>query len=159
MASTKGSKVVIEPKSFVELDDLNAYNYSKTKENVDILYAKYRNYKEKKDIIFRRTNSSLSFDNLGIYGSSPGDPVGNRVEQTERFSKFIETVDSVYELYSFQLSKDEKILYKKMLQSRHTDDDLMSILNIASKNGLYIRKQSCYIKIARWFDLEVYNEK
>lgn len=156
MANAVSSKVV-DSKNFVELDDLNAYDYEATKNNVDRIFAKYRNYKEKKDIIMKRTKSSLSFDNLGIYGSYPGDPISNKIEQLERYDKYLNTIDDVYNLYSEQLSKDEKIIYKKMLLYKYTDEEVMQVLNISSKNGLYIRKRSCYIKVARWFDLEVYS--
>lgn len=156
MANAVSSKVV-DSKNFVELDDLKAYDYEATKNNVDRIFAKYRNYKEKKDIIIKRTKSSLSFDNLGIYGSSSGDPISNKIEQIERYDKYLNTIDDVYNLYSEQLSKDEKIIYKKMLLYKYTDDEVMQVLNISSKNGLYIRKRSCYIKVARWFDLEVYS--
>lgn len=151
-----GSKVVVDFVKDVVLENVDIYNYSETKKNVDMLFSKYRQYKEKKDIILKRTNSGLSFDNLGIYSSTPGDPVGNRVEQTEKYYNFIDTIDKIYELYSYQLTKDEKLIYKKMLLSKYTDIQMMEILNVSSYNGLYNRKQSCYIKVARWFDLEVY---
>lgn len=151
-----GSKVVVDFVKDVVLENVDIYNYSETKKNVDMLFSKYRQYKEKKDIILKRTNSGLSFDNLGIYSSTPGDPVGNRVEQTEKYYNFIDTIDKIYELYSYQLTKDEKLIYKKMLLSKYTDIQMMEILNVSSYNGLYNRKRSCYIKVARWFDLEVY---
>lgn len=53
------------------------------------------------------------------------------------------------------LSKNELIVYKKCLISKCTDEALAEFLSI-SKGSLYYRKRSCYIKVARWFDLEEY---
>lgn len=151
------SKIVRSVKDFIEVEEVESFDYEKTKAEVDKLFSKYRSYKSKHDIILKRYKSSLSLDNLGIYSSSPGDPVSNRVEQAEHYIKFVETIDKIYELCCSDLSKDEKIVYKKCLLSRHTEDELMEDLSM-SHGSTFIRKRSCYIKVAKWFDLEVYKE-
>ncbi len=142
---------------FLEVDDVDSFDYDNTKINVDNLYGKYRNYKEKEYIILKRSKSSLSLDNLGIYSSAVSDPVGNQVEQAERYSKFIETIEGIYKMYENTLSNDEKIVYQKCLVKKCTEEELETALSL-SHGAMFRRKRSCYIKVAKWFDLEVYKD-
>lgn len=146
----KSSKNII---GTIELENLN---YSETKRNVEQLFSKYRSFKVKEEIIEKRYKSALSLDNLGIFSSTTSDPVGNKVEQLEKYTSFTDLIDEVYRLNRNDLSKDEMIIYKKYLTSRVRDDDLLDYLNINSNSGLSNRKRSCIIKVAMWFDLEVY---
>lgn len=143
-------------KGYLQFADLEAFDYNATKTNVEALFSKYRSFKSKEQIIKKRYKASLSLDNLGIYSSGINDPVGNIVEQLEKYQKFIKTVDDVYKLNSKDLSKDEVVIYKKYLIEKMTEEDLLSILNITSSSSLYARKRSCIVKVALWFDLEVY---
>ena len=142
-------------KYFIEVDNVDAYDYEKTKRKVDDVFSKYRAYKQKKEIIMKRYNAALSLDNLGIFSNQTSDPVCNKVEQSEKYTNYIDTIDKVYELYQKDLSKDEKIVYKKCMLAKHTDDELMEDLCM-SHGSCFVRKRSCYIKVALWFDLEVY---
>ena len=101
--------------------------------------------------------SALSLDNLGIFSSTTSDPVGNKVEQLEKYTNFTDLIDNIYKLNKSDLSKDEILIYKKYLISRVRDEDLLDYLNINSNSALFNRKRSCIIKVAMWFDLEVYN--
>ena len=139
--------------------DINLYNYYSIKKNLDDLFSKYRMYKEKKDIITKRLKSSLSLDNLGIFSSNISDPTSNKVEQIDKYNRFIETIDKTYDLFSNELTEDEKIIYKKTLLSSFTDNDVMEMLCLNSPKNYMVRKKSCYIKVARWFDLEEFNDK
>lgn len=143
-------------RSFVEVDGVENFNYSETKRNVEQLFSKYRSFKTKEEIIEKRYKSALSLDNLGIYGSTTSDPVGNKVEQMEKYTNYTDLIDNVYRINKSDLSKDEIIIYKKYLLSRVRDDDLLDYLNINSNSALFNRKRSCIIKVAMWFDLEVY---
>lgn len=146
-------------KNFIEIEDLEIYDYEKTRENVYTLFKKYRRFNTKREIIEQRSISSLSFDNLGIYGNSMNDPVGNKVEQSIKYTDFVDTINSIYKMYEYQLSEDEKCIYKNLLANKTTDDELMEKLHLNSKSGLYNRKKSCIIKVAQWFDLEVYKDE
>ena len=143
-------------RSFVEVDGVENFNYSETKRNVEQLFSKYRSFKAKEEIIEKRYKSALSLDNLGIYGSTTSDPVDNKVEQMEKYTNYTDLIDNVYRINKSDLSKDEIIIYKKYLLSRVRDDDLLDYLNINSNSALFNRKRSCIIKVAMWFDLEVY---
>lgn len=143
-------------KSIIGTIELENFNYSETKRNVEQLFSKYRSFKVKEEIIEKRYKSALSLDNLGIFSSTTSDPVGNKVEQLEKYTSFTDLIDEVYRLNRNDLSKDEMIIYKKYLISRVRDDDLLDYLNINSNSGLSNRKRSCIIKVAMWFDLEVY---
>ena len=141
---------------YLSIDNIEAYDYTETKKAVDLLFQKYRSYKTKEDIISKRYNASLSLDNLGIFSSTTNDPVGNKVEQLEKYKNFTDTIDSIYKLNCSILTKDEDLIYKKILETKHSEETVMEYLNLASKNGYYIRKRNCYLKVALWFDLEVY---
>lgn len=143
-------------RSFVEVDGVDNFNYSETKRNVEQLFSKYRSFKAKEEIIEKRYKSALSLDNLGIYGSTTSDPVGNKVEQMEKYTSYTDLIDNIYKINKSDLSKDEIIIYKKYLLSRVRDDNLLDYLNINSNSALFNRKRSCIIKVAMWFDLEVY---
>ena len=132
------------------------FDYKATKHNVDRFFAKYKSMKDKEELVRKRYNASLSNDNLGIFSSGVSDPVGNKVEQLEKYRKFIDTVDKVFELNSCDLTEDEIIIYKKSLIGRTPDEDLLEFLNIESRSSLTPRKKSCIIKVALWFDLEVF---
>ena len=124
-------------RSFIEADGIENFNYNETKKNVEQLF--------------------LSLDNLGIFSSTTSDPVGNKVEQLEKYTNFTDLIDNIYKLNKSDLSKDEILIYKKYLISRVRDEDLLDYLNINSNSALFNRKRSCIIKVAMWFDLEVYN--
>lgn len=127
-----------------------------TEKRVISLFKSYRKAKEKEKIITERYKASLSSDNLGIFGSGKSDPVGNKIEQLERYNEFTSSIDAIYELFSHNLTKDEKVIYKKTLESSHTHESVQAELSISSTSTYYTKKRSCYLKVATWFDLEVY---
>ena len=124
--------------------------------NVQELFKKYRIFKENQKIIEARNKSSFSFDNLGIFGSRTSDPTGNKVEQIMRYKDFTDTIDCTYKLFANKLEKDEKVIYEKTLKTKHTDDDVMDELSITNRKTFYNKKMRCYLKVAMWFDLEVF---
>ena len=141
---------------YLSIDNIDDFDYVETKKLVDQLFQKYRSYKTKEDIINKRYNASLSLDNLGIFSSKTSDPVGDKVEQLERYKNFTDTIDKIYNLNCSILTKDEDLIYKKILETKHSEETVMEYLNLASKSGYYTRKRNCYLKVAMWFDLEVY---
>lgn len=142
-------------------EDLNVMvgvvlNEKATSNNVQILFKKYRDFKEKQKIIELRNKSSLSLDNLGIFGSRTSDPTGNKVEQIMRYKDFTDTIDATYKLFSNKLEKDEKVIFEKTLRTKHVDDEVMIELSLTNRKTYYNKKMRCYLKVAMWFDLEVY---
>lgn len=135
---------------------LENFDYNMTKHNVEKLFAKYRSLKDKEEVIRKRYKASLSLDNLGIFSSGISDPVGNKVEQLEKYRKFIDTIDKVFKLNCNELTEDELIIYKKSLISRASDEELLEYLNLSSRSSLVPRRKSCIVKVALWFDLEVF---
>ncbi len=150
-------------KDFIGVEDIDIYDYAETKERIERVFKKYRRYKIKKEIIDERNRSaislsSLSLENMGIYGTQYGDPVGNNVQKKLDCIDYINTIDSMYKCYEYQLSDDEKKIYDNYLLHKSTDEQLMDILHLNSKSGLYNRKRSCIIKVAIWLDIEVYKD-
>ena len=135
---------------------LENFDYNMTKHNVEKLFAKYRSLKEKEELIRKRYKASLSLDNLGIFSNGISDPVGNKVEQLEKYRQFIDTIDQVFKLNSNELTKDELIIYQKSFIKKSTDEELLEYLNLNSRSSLTPRKKSCIVKVALWFDLEVF---
>jgi len=131
-------------------------DFDKTRTNVERLFSKYRTYKLKINIICTRNSSNLSNDNLGIFSSTISNPTENKVEQMIKYEEFIDKVDQIYKTFSAQLNKEEKVIYKKTLITKHSDETVMEELMLSGKQSYYTRKRSCFIKVAMWFDLEVY---
>jgi hypothetical protein len=141
-------------KDFEEYENIELYDYNACKSNVDKIFSKYRDYHSKKVIIESRIKNSLNLDNLGIFSSKVSDPTYNKVEQLDRINNFLEIVDKVFETYKKELSYDETIIYKKYLEKKYTDEDLATMLNL-SVQSVFLRKKSLYVKVARWYDVEV----
>lgn len=143
---------IIDLCSDLELDE------RKTEKEVIKLFKNYRIAKEKQKIIRERYKAALSSDNLSSMGTIKSDPTGNKVEQIARYDAFINKIDEIYKLFSQNLTKDEKVIYKKTLETHHSHESVQEELSIASSSTYYIRKRSCYLKVAMWFDLEVYKK-
>lgn len=148
-----------EAKRQLDKYDISLYNYNIIKKNVDDYFLKYRNFKMKADIVRKKLNCSLSADNLGIFSSNVNDPTGNKVEQLERISKFIDATDKVIDyLIKNEFSQEEKVYFKKGILKDGTDEQIAELLNY-HRNSIGKFKKSCYIKLSLWLDLEVYDEK
>lgn len=141
---------------FKEIEDIGVYNYEATRKNLDSLLAKYRTYKSKKTTIEERIKNSIDLDNLGIFSSRKSDPTYNKVEQLERINNFIDTVDKVIKLNKNKLSKDEYLILKKCLDYKYTTEQISEMINLGYQ-ATFQRRKNCYIRVALWFDLEVYN--
>lgn len=141
---------------FKEIEDIEVYNYEATRKNLDSLLAKYRTYKSKKTTIEERIKNSIDLDNLGIFSSRKSDPTYNKVEQLERINNFIDTVDKVIKLNKSKLSKDEYLILKKCLDYKYTTEQISEMINLGYQ-ATFQRRKNCYIRVALWFDLEVYN--
>lgn len=141
---------------FKEIEDIEVYNYEATRKNLDSLLAKYRSYKSKKATIEERIKNSIDLDNLGIFSSRISDPTYNKVEQLEKINNFIDTVDKVIKLNKNKLSKDEYLILKKCLDYKYTTEQISEMINLGYQ-ATFQRRKNCYIRVAFWFDLEVYN--
>lgn len=141
---------------FKEIEDIEVYNYEATRKNLDSLLAKYRSYKSKKATIEERIKNSIDLDNLGIFSSRISDPTYNKVEQLEKINNFIDTVDKVIKLNKNKLSKDEYLVLKKCLDYKYTTEQISEMINLGYQ-ATFQRRKNCYIRVALWFDLEVYN--
>ena len=141
---------------FKEIEDIEVYNYEATRKNLDSLLAKYRSYKSKKATIEERIKNSIDLDNLGIFSSRISDPTYNKVEQLEKRNNFIDTVDKVVKLNKNKLSKDEYLILKKCLDYKYTTEQISEMINLGYQ-ATFQRRKNCYIRVALWFDLEVYN--
>ena len=141
---------------FKEIEDIEVYNYEATRKNLDSLLAKYRTYKSKKTTIEERIKNSIDLDNLGIFSSRKSDPTYNKVEQLERINNFIDTVDKVIKLNKNKLSKEEYLILKKCLDYKYTTEQISEMINLGYQ-ATFQRRKNCYIRVALWFDLEVYN--
>ena len=141
---------------FKEIEDIEVYNYEATRKNLDSLLAKYRSYKSKKATIEERIKNSIDLDNLGIFSSRISDPTYNKVEQLEKINNLIDTVYKVIKLNKNKLSKDEYLILKKCLDYKYTTEQISEMINLGYQ-ATFQRRKNCYIRVALWFDLEVYN--
>jgi uncharacterized FlgJ-related protein len=149
-----GNPMAKSSKDFDEYENIELYDYIACKDNVDKIFSKYREYNSKKEIIESRVKNSLNLESLGIFSSGVSDPTYNKVEQLDKINNFLETVNKVFETCNKELSSDEEFIYKKYLEKRYTDEDLATMLNL-SVQSIFLRKRSLYVRVARWYDVEV----
>ena len=140
---------------FKEIDNIQIYDYETIRNNMENLFSKYRAYKYKKETIEERLKNSIDLDNLGIFSSKKSDPTYNKVEQLDKITRFLDTVDKVVKLNKHKLSKDEYQILKKSLNYKYTTEQMSEMLNLGYQ-ATFQRKKSCYIRVALWFDLEAY---
>ena len=55
-----------------------------------------------------------------------------------------------------KLSKDEYFILKKCLDYKYTTEQISEMINLGYQ-ATFQRRKNCYIRVALWFDLEVYN--
>ena len=55
-----------------------------------------------------------------------------------------------------KLSKDEYLILKKCLDYKYTTEQISEMINLGYQ-ATFQRRKNCYIRVALWFDLEVYN--
>ena len=135
--------------------DVDLFDYDKTRDNLNNFFVKYLDYKSKQEIIRKRTKCSLAFDNLGIYSGGVSDPTGDKVEQIIKMQQYTDAIDEIINLYIDELTKQEKICLKRYIFENGSNEDLEVYMSLTHKSVLNVKK-SCYIKVAKWFDLEVY---
>ena len=77
----------------------------------------------------------------------------NRIEIDENHSIGI----FQYELMLTEIKENfEKLIGEYKWISNHKDDDVLEELSMTNRNTYFNLKQKCYIKVAMWFNLEVY---
>lgn len=79
--------------TLLSIEDINIYDWDKTKEKVRNYFAKYRNYMSKINMIESRYSCSLSEDNFGIFSSMINDPVLNKIEQMDKYHRYIDQIN------------------------------------------------------------------
>ena len=62
----------------------------------------------------------------------------------------------VIKLNKNKLSKDEYLILKKCLDYKYTTEQISEMINLGYQ-ATFQRRKNCYIRVALWFDLEVYN--
>lgn len=138
----------------MDVNEIMLYDTKATMQNVKKYFAKYRNYKDKLSMIKEKMSTSLGEDNMGIYSSNISDPTGAKVEQSERYSKYIEYIDANLKIIRKNLTEDEKAILKLSILDSKTDEFIAEYISVAIQN-FYQRKKSCYIKVACYFDIDV----
>jgi len=135
---------------------LEEYNYPETRDIVLQYFAKYRAYSNKIDELRDSYNGSLSNDNMGIFSSSINDPTSKRALRIAEYKEYIESMDEHLRTLKLKLTSEEKVIFKYSILSRHTDEELAEKLSL-DRSNIYHRKKSCYIKVAKYFHIEVFN--
>lgn len=135
-------------------DDIMLYDWEETRLNVRSYFSRYRSYTSKINMIKCRYNGSLSNDNLGIFSSNISNPTANKVEQYDKYNTYVSEINKHLDALIKELTVDEKIILKKSILDNYTDEEISEMISIARQH-IYLRKKSCYIKVARYFDLEV----
>lgn len=144
-----------EPKLY-DKEVLEEYNYPETREMVLHYFSKYRAYSVKVEEICDSYQSPLSNDSMGIFSSNISDPTSKRALKIIEYKEYIDYMNKQFKGLRLRLTSDEKIIFNYSILSRHTDEELAEKLSM-EKSSIYHRKKSCYIKVAKYFHIEVFN--
>lgn len=146
---------ISEPKLY-DKEILEGYNYPETRELVLQYFSKYRAYSVRIEELSDSYNASLSNDNMGIFSSSINDPTSKRALKIVEYKEYIDSMNKHFKTLRLRMTTDEKIIFKYSILSRHTDEEIAEKLSL-DKSSIYHRKKSCYIKVAKYFHIEVFN--
>ncbi len=135
---------------------LDEYNYPETRDKVLNYFAKYRTYSIKVEEISDAYNSPLSNDSMGIFSSNISDPTSKRALKIIEYQDYIDSMNKQFVSLRLKLTSDEKIIFNYSILSNYTDEELAEKLSL-DKSNIYQRKKSCYIKVAKYFHIEVFN--
>ena len=75
---------------------------------------------------------------------------------TEQYMEYIDAMNESFRALRLRMTSDEKIIFKYSILSRHTDEEIAERLSL-DKSSIYQRKKSCYIKVAKYYHIEVFN--
>ena len=145
---------ISEPKLYNK-EILDEYDYFQTKEEVLKFFAKYRTYKIKVEEIYDNYNSTFSDDQMGIFSSKLNDPTAKRALKIVEYKKYLDAMDKKFKALRLRLTSDEKIIFNYTILSKHTDEELAEKLSL-DKSNIYLRKKSCYIKVAKYFHIDIF---
>lgn len=143
-----------EPKLYDE-EILKEYDYPQTKDVVLNYFSKYRAYCAKVEEISDAYNSPLSNDTMGIFSSNISDQTSKRALKIIECKEYIDFMNKQFKGLRLKLTTDEKIIFKYSILSRHTDEELADKLSM-DKSNIYHRKKSCYVKVAKYFHIEIF---
>lgn len=146
---------VKEPKLYGK-EVLEEYNYPQTKEKVLHYFSKYRAYSIKVEEICDAYNCPLSNDSMGIFSSNISDPTSKRALKIIEYKDYIDSMNKQFVALRLKLTSDEKIIFNYSILSNYTDEELAEKLSL-DKSNIYPRKKSCFIKVAKYFHIEVFN--
>lgn len=141
----------------LSLREIEMFDYEKIKLRVNNYLLYYKILKDKEEVIRKKMNSPLANDNMGIYSGTVNNPTYSKVEKLEAIQEKIRPIESIINSCKSELTKDELLCFNELILSGHTTEDLEEILNCSYGRVVSIKK-SCYIKVSRWFDLEVYKD-
>ena len=135
-------------------EDMDFYDYVKTKRNVRRIFHKYIICKMRLMALQSSYLSTSHSDDLGIKSNQISDPVGILLEKKEKYQKYIDEVDQKYKENKYMLNDTEILLYKLELIDCMSDEKICEILNINSHKTLMNYKKKLYIKVANWYNVE-----
>lgn len=146
----------IRKPKLLENSFISNFNYDKIRISVRNYFQEYRQKKELIDIVSLRYNSPLGSNNVGTVSSSISDTTGTKAIKCIEYQNYIDSIEKCLRPLKLKLTIDEKIILNLSILSNLTDDEVANELLI-EKGSIYHRKKSCYIKVALYFGLEVYN--
>ena len=137
-------RLEIEKNYLLGQDILTLYDIDKSKENVLSHIRKYKIAKAK--CINNMINDNVKANNL------EKENVNDKIDA----EIFVKSLMPIFDMLKDTLTKVEKKYFEMCLVSNYSDNFFRdNICNGLSRNGFYPIKNSCIMKIALAFDLEV----
>jgi len=140
-----------------EMEIIDEFNYPETRNHVLDYFSKYRLCSAKINNILNSYNCSLSNDNMGIFSSRKSDPTSNKATKIIECRDYVEDMNKDFRKLRMRLTEEEKVIFNLSILSKHTDEELAEELSL-DKTNIYQRKKSCFIKVAQYYNIEVFKE-
>jgi len=147
---------VQKPKIY-EMEIIDEFNYPETKNHVLDYFSKYRLCNAKINNILNSYNCTLSNDNMGIFSSRISDPTSSKATKIIECKDYVEDMNKDFRKLRMRLTEEEKVIFNLSILSKHTDEELAEELSL-DKTNIYQRKKSCFIKVAQYYNIEVFKE-
>lgn len=148
----------ITSESYVlDKETCDEYNMTKTKEEVVVFMRKFKKAKAScfKSIVETNLTVKINFNDKVSSSHQNNGGFANMVDNKIDDEKLIESVEPVIKELLKTFTPKEKIYYDYCLANNYSEEYVMRLLGSISKYGLMPIKNSCILKIALAFNLEV----
>lgn len=149
--------VITSDNYVLDRETCDDYNMVKTKEEVVEFLRKFKKAKTScfKSIVVTNMTSIIDCSNVVKSSHQNNGGFADRVNNKIDDERFVENTEPIIQELIKTFTPKEKIYYDYCLANNYSEEYVMRLLGSISKYGLMPIKNSCILKIALAFNLEV----